>query len=71
MALPLSIKKTYGHVAVVSDHVLRDRWGHVNVTCQCDCGRVFSVRRSDLARGYTKSCGCRMGFANKQFEGRY
>jgi hypothetical protein len=26
--------------------------------CQCDCGKVFDARRSNVLRGNTKSCGC-------------
>lgn len=26
--------------------------------CQCDCGKIVTVRQSDLRSGHTKSCGC-------------
>lgn len=28
--------------------------------CQCDCGKLISVRGQDLRQGKTKSCGCYM-----------
>ena len=26
--------------------------------CQCDCGNVVEVAKSNVTRGHTKSCGC-------------
>ena len=36
----------------------RDKWGKLVWICRCDCGVEIGVRRSDLYRGDTKSCGC-------------
>lgn len=30
------------------------------VLCQCDCGTVREVKKSNLLRGHTQSCGCLM-----------
>ena len=30
-----------------------------NVVCQCVCGNTITLKRSDLKRGTTKSCGCK------------
>lgn len=26
--------------------------------CQCECGKIISVKSDDLTRGHTRSCGC-------------
>lgn len=31
--------------------------GHIMWLCRCVCGRVRSVRQSDLLRHHTRSCG--------------
>jgi hypothetical protein len=41
--------------------------------CQCECGNIISVRRPNLVKGLTKSCGCIYSDAaksrqNKKFE---
>lgn len=28
------------------------------VKCQCECGNIIEVYKSNLSKGYTKSCGC-------------
>lgn len=28
------------------------------VKCQCECGNIVEIYKSNLSRGYTKSCGC-------------
>jgi hypothetical protein len=32
--------------------------GSVRALCRCDCGTERLIRRSDLARGESRSCGC-------------
>lgn len=32
--------------------------------CECDCGKIISVRRDHLLRDETKSCGCRKSIAS-------
>jgi hypothetical protein len=36
----------------------RDLRGNLYWTCQCDCGRLATVRADRLKMGTTKSCGC-------------
>jgi hypothetical protein len=35
--------------------------------CQCDCGKIFNVRRQELLKGKIISCGCygKHGYSNK------
>lgn len=28
------------------------------VKCQCECGNIVEIYKSNLSKGYTKSCGC-------------
>ena len=37
----------------ITTFVPRDR-----AFCKCDCGAHVTVRRSDVVRGHTQSCGC-------------
>lgn len=36
----------------------RDKWGHQQWECLCDCGGKKTTRTSDLIKGSVKSCGC-------------
>lgn len=50
--LPVGIGSVFGRL-VVSQFLEVDQW-----LCRCDCGRWKVIRKANLARGHTKSCGC-------------
>lgn len=47
----------FGHVTVLFESEKRIS-GHVYWTCECQCGKSFDTRSSDLRNGCTVSCGC-------------
>lgn len=49
-------------VIEVSD---RDKWNNMMYNCKCKCGNYKVIRASDLTRGHTTSCGCKISKANK------
>lgn len=58
-------KKTFGNLTVVSlDRELMDKRKEEGLPkstfwkCRCKCGKIISVRASDLKSGNTSSCGC-------------
>lgn len=58
-------KKTFGNLTVVSlDRELMDKRKEQGLSkstfwkCKCKCGKIISVRASDLKSGNTSSCGC-------------
>ena len=36
----------------------KDKHGHIEWLCKCDCGEETIATTSDLRRGHVKSCGC-------------
>ena len=50
----------FGHLTVLEDDGTRDKQRTVMWKCQCDCENqtIVHVRKYDLIRGKTKSCGC-------------
>ena len=50
----------FGHLTVLEDDGTRDKQRTVMWKCQCDCENktIIHVRKYDLIRGKTKSCGC-------------
>lgn len=70
MSSPLHVKEgqMFGHLTVLEDGITRDRWGHRDVLCECSCGTICTMRRTDLVSGHTRSCGCQRG--KKQVEWR-
>jgi hypothetical protein len=54
----------YNKWTVISD-ASKDKWGAYQYKCQCDCGTINIIRRSDLAS--QKSLQCRScGYKNKR-----
>lgn len=46
----------FNHLTVIeSDKLIK---GQLFWKCQCDCGKIVSVRSADIRSGHTKSCGC-------------
>lgn len=43
----------------------KDKWRYNMWSCECVCGAVIRIRSSSLMNGYTLSCGCMMGFLQK------
>lgn len=53
----------FGRLTLINK--IKDKW-----FCQCSCGKTATVWRSNLAGGYTKSCGCLRrisGTANRHY----
>lgn len=51
--------KSFGRLLVKRLHEERVKGGGTIWVCQCDCGNLVNVRRSNLVSGQTQSCGCR------------
>lgn len=48
----------FGRLTVIA-HAYYDSTSHQSIwKCQCSCGKITYVNRSNLIRGMTKSCGC-------------
>lgn len=66
--------KTFGRLTVLSsDGVHKNSSGTLAGTrwlCSCECGRITSVLRQHLVRGYIKSCGCLRSDVSKSSEQR-
>lgn len=58
-SLQTTIGKRFGNLEVIKYHHSDERkltyW-----LCRCDCGRVLVLRGELLAKGYIRSCGCRV-----------
>ena len=50
----------FGHLTILEDDGTRDNQRTIMWKCQCDCDNktIIYVRKYDLIRGKTKSCGC-------------
>ncbi len=74
MSKPLQVKAgdRYGRLTVVEEEgreIGRDGSIYRRFTCECDCGKLASIRLHELRRGGVKSCGCireRHGFSVSQ-----
>lgn len=54
------VGERFGNLVVLK-RVKNIKCGNRKITaykCKCDCGKVITVRRSNLITGHTKSCGC-------------
>lgn len=59
------IGKKFNSLTVLSsEHSGRN----INLVCQCDCGKIKSIRKTSVVSGGTKSCGC---FREKQMMTRF
>ena len=45
--------KRFGRLVVLRPHTVSTQW-----VCLCDCGNIAIVKRQNLVRGSTRSCGC-------------
>lgn len=54
--------RKFGKLQVIGDPIKQGRRKYY--LCQCDCGKVFSVRGDALITGNTKSCGCTRTITN-------
>ena len=52
----------YGHLTILKFVGYRN--GHRYAECQCDCGNKKIICYSNIKRGLTKSCGCKVKTAN-------
>ena len=52
----------YGHLTILKFVGYRN--GHRYAECQCDCGNKKVICYSNIKRGLTKSCGCKVKTAN-------
>jgi len=51
------IGKLYGSLTVIALDGINDR-GNKMLKCECECGNIVSVLKSNLRAGSTESCGC-------------
>lgn len=54
----------FNHLTVLEDDGLIN--GQLFWKCQCDCGKIISVRSADIRSGHTKSCGCVKSFGEER-----
>jgi len=60
MKLPSLEGKIFGYLTAIKQiNSIRD--GRARWLCNCICGNTHEVRRTELTRGKTKSCGCKWG----------
>ena len=54
------IGEKFNALTVLEEFSIRDSKGRSikKLRCQCDCGNVIEVAKSNVTRGHTKSCGC-------------
>ena len=54
------VGKKFNMLTVLEEFSTRDSKGRSikKLRCQCDCGNVIEVAKSNVTRGHTKSCGC-------------
>lgn len=50
------INSIFGNYKIISN--AENKHGHVRYVCECICGNIKIVNKSDLLRGHSKSCGC-------------
>lgn len=50
-----NIGEKYGRLTIVDIIWDCDR---AKAVCECDCGNIYTVAKSDVVSGHTKSCGC-------------
>ena len=48
----------FGRLFVIRKDTITDKKHNVYWKCRCECGKIVSVRASDLVRGHSNSCGC-------------
>lgn len=58
------IGHVFGRLTVVDEVPERTKYGQIKMVCICECGKITSVRKSDLRGGATSSCGCYQKQAN-------
>lgn len=54
--------KTFGKLKVIKRAETKSGEHHVKWLCECECGKVKSIRSQDLRTGKSQSCGCNIGF---------
>jgi len=54
------IGQKFGRLLVTDTFTSKKKRKEEICICICDCGNTCNVRRQDLRRGHTKSCGCLM-----------
>lgn len=61
--------KKYGKLTVISqDHTRRQESNGTYWICQCECGNIISVQKSNLFGGNVQSCGCLVSNGENQIE---
>lgn len=60
MKLPSLEGKIFGYLTAIKQ-ITSIRDGRARWLCNCVCGNTHEVRRAELTRGKTKSCGCKWG----------
>ena len=54
--------KQFGKLTVISAMPNRNRFGHYEYKCKCECGGITIVDAANLRTGNTLSCGCVKSF---------
>lgn len=61
MAMKLNyINQTFNQLTIIKDEG-SDRNNHKRALCRCACGTEKVIRLSNVVKGMTKTCGCRIG----------
>lgn len=70
---PLSYKARFGKLIIISEPIFKTVTNgnrrRSYYKCQCDCGNIKLIERSQLTGGKTKSCGCLLAEINRIIHG--
>lgn len=61
------IGSKYGKLIVIKKDEKKIRCSYI---CECECGRIKSIRKENLIYGLSKSCGCMAGRRKKNLRGK-
>lgn len=55
------IGRRFGRLKVISrgdNYISPSGYSYITYNCKCDCGKEKNIRKKNLLKGNTNSCGC-------------